>query len=171
MSRFLTPTAILVLGLVAGSGCANYRLGTGAAPAFQSLYVAPATSNVLLPQGRELLSTRLREAFLRDGRVRPANSPADADATLQIVITDYRRDIAAARADDTGRARKFNLTLSAACTLRERPGGRTVWDQRVVSVTREAFTDGGQLQSEYQVLALLSEALAARVVHAALDTW
>jgi len=38
-------------------------------------------------------------------------------------------------------------------------------------VTREAFTDGGQLQSEYQALPLIAEALAQRVALAALDTW
>jgi hypothetical protein len=38
-------------------------------------------------------------------------------------------------------------------------------------VQREAFTDSGQLQSEYQTLPLLAESLAAKVTHAALDVW
>lgn len=171
MPRLPSAIALLLLTLLVGPGCAHYRLGTGSTPPFASLHLEPVASKVLVPQGRELLSTRLREAFIRDGRVRPANEANGAAATLQVVITDYRRDIAAVRADDTGRARKFNLTLTATCTLRENPGGRVIWDQRTLSVTREAFTDGGQLQSEYQALALLTDALAAKVVHAALDTW
>ncbi len=163
--------AALGLGLFTGSGCAHYRLGTGHEVPFRSLYIEPVASNVLVPQARELLSVRLRESFIRDGRVHSAQSAADAEATLTVVLTDYRRDLAAARADDTGLARKFNLTLTAACTLRERGSARARWDRRTVSVTREAFTDGGQLQSEYQALALLTEALAARIAHATLDTW
>ena len=57
--------AWLLLALLA-SGCAHYRLGTGSAPAFRSLHVAPADSRIALPQGAALLSTRLREALLRD---------------------------------------------------------------------------------------------------------
>jgi len=69
------------------------------------------------------------------------------------------------------RCRKFNLTLSASATLRETESGRLLWDRRTFTVTREAFTDGGQLQSEYQTLPLLAEALAQRVALAALDSW
>ena len=82
------------------------------------------------------------------------------------MIRDFGR-----RADDTGLARKFNVTLTAACTLRDPRTGRILWTDRRISVRREVFTDSGQLQAEYQTLALLTEALAARITSDLVETW
>lgn len=170
MRRF--PGALVCLtALALAGGCAAYRLGTGVAPRFSSLYVEPVANRTLLPQAQAVLSTRLREQFIRDGRVATAGSAASAGATLATVVTEYRRDIAAVRADDTGLARKFNVSLTVACTLRDTRTGQLLWDQRPFTATREIFTDGGQLQAEYQVLPLLAESLADRIVRAALDSW
>lgn len=171
MFRLLTATAGLIAVLLTAPGCAHYRLGTDTTPGFQTLFVTPVGNQVLVPQTQALLSTRLREAFLRDARVRPVNSAGASDATLTVTLTEYRREIAAVREGDTGLARKFNVTLGATCTLRDNRLGRTLWENRPVNAVREVFTDSGQLQSEYQALALLTEALAGRIVHATLDTW
>ncbi len=156
------------------AGCASYHLGTGTQLAFHTLYLAPVENKTLLPDARALLSTRLRETLARDGRVSLVNSPADADATLAVVITDYHRDVATVREGDTGLARKFNLTLGVTCTLRDQRGGaagKNFFADRVVSVQRESFTDSGQLQSEYQTLPLLAESLADKLAHTVLDVW
>ena len=165
----LWPLAFALLG----AGCSHYQPGTGAAAklAFHTLYVAPVENKTHLPQARELVSTQLREAFTRDARVTLVNSPESADATLTVVLNDYHRDVAAAREDDTGLARKFNLTLGAVCTLRDNRAAQPLFENRTVSVQREAFTDSGQIQSEYQTLPLLADALAAKLTHAALDVW
>jgi hypothetical protein len=161
----------VLVSLLCLAGCSHYRLGTGSTPAFRTLYVAPVENSTLLPQAREILSTQLRSAFARDGRVTLANSPEAADATLTLTLNDYRREVAAVRAGDTGLARKFNLILGATATLRDRRTGQNLFEGRALTATREAFTDGGQLQSEYQALPLLADALAAKVVHATLDVW
>jgi hypothetical protein len=153
------------------AGCAHYQLGTGAAPAFRTLYVEPVANKTLLPQSQPLVSTRLRESFARDARVQITGSPNAADATLTVVINDYHREIAAAREGDTGLARKFNVTLGASCTLRDNRTGKLIFENRPVVAVREVFTDSGQLQAEYQTLPLLADALAVKVVHAALDVW
>lgn len=163
---------VIVAGcLLITAGCANYRLGTGSTPSFRTLYVEPVANKTLLPQSQPLVSTRLRENFIRDARVQVTNSTEAADATLVVVINDYHRDVAAVREGDTGLARKFNVTLGATCTLRDNRTGRPIFENRPVSVVREVFTDSGQLQAEYQTLPLLAEALAAKVVHTALDVW
>lgn len=169
----------LWVGLVAAafgvilSGCANYRLGTEANGklAFQTIYVEIVENKTLLPQSRAIVSTQIREAFARDPRVALVNSPDTADAVLAVTITGYRRDVLTVREGDTGLARKFNLTLGAHCTLTDRRAGKSLFEKRPVEVQREVFTDSGQLQSEYQTLPLLAEALAGKVAHAALDVW
>jgi len=163
---FLGLLAALVL-----CGCGHYQLGTTGQLRFSTLYVTPVANKTMLPQAQAIVSTQLREALLRDGRISLANSPAEADATLTVVLEDYHRDVRSAREDDTGLARKFALTLGARCTLHDNRGSRDLFAGRVVSVSRDAFTDGGQLQSEYQALPLLAEALAGKVSHAVLDVW
>lgn len=172
-SRFSLRFPAISLALFATlflSSCANYQLGTGSNPGFRTLYVEPVANKTLLPQSQPLLSSHLRETFARDGRVTLAASAA-ADATLTVVINDYRREVAAVREDDTGLARKFNVILAASCTLRDNRTGKLLFQNRPVTATREIFTDSGQLQAEYQILPLLAEALSAKIAHAALDVW
>lgn len=165
-------TGIVLLAAAAAlTGCSHYHLGSGPAPAFRTLYLEPVANRTLLPQSQALLSTQLRDAFLRDNRVTLVNSPEAADATLAVAISDYRREVAAGREDDTGLARKFNVTLAVTCTLQDRRAGRALFENRAVTAQREVFTDRGQLQAEFQTLPLLAEALAAKVVHTALDVW
>lgn len=153
------------------AGCAHYRLGTGSAPAFRTLFVEPVVNKTLLPQAEAVVSARIRESFLRDPRVTLAPSAAAADAVLVVVINDYHREVAAGRQDDTGLARKFNVTLGAACTLRDNRSGQSIFEGRQIVAVREVFTDSGQLQAEYQTLPVLAEVLAGKIAHAALDTW
>jgi len=167
----LPAVLVWLLPALLAPSCAHYRLGSGSTPSFRSLHVAPADSRIALPQAAALLSTRLREALLRDARVELRPDPDSAEAALTLTLVDYRREIAAARSDDTGLARKFNVTLTATCALRDPRTGRSLWTDRRISVRREMFTDGGQLQAEYQTFALLTEALAARITSDLVETW
>lgn len=153
------------------AGCAHYHLGTDAKLSFTTLYVEPVANKTLLPQAQAILSTQIREALDRDGRVTLVNSPTEADATLSVVIRDYHREIRDVREDDTGLARKFALVLRTECTLHDNRAGKDLFAARSVTVTRDAFTDSGQLQAEYQTLPLLAEALADKVAHTVLDVW
>ncbi len=182
MSRLLPTLAACALLLGGLTGCSHYRLGTAASVPFATLYVSPATTKIPLPQGQAITTTQIRTAFLRDSRITVVNSPSDADATLDVEITDYRRDVATQRRDDTGLARKFSLNLVVRCTLKDNRSGKVYFAQREITARRDAFTDSqfslpsgstisGQLQSEYQSLPLLADALAEKVTHAVLDVW
>ena len=131
---------------------------------------------------RSLLEPVANQTLLQSQPIRPlaaeafsatrcvARTPPGA-GLLTVVISDYRREIATVREGDTGLARKLNVTLGVTCTLRDNRTGKAIWEKRLINATREIFTDSGQLQSEYQALPLLAEALSARVLSAALDAW
>ena len=157
--------------LLACAGCSHYRLGPGSETTFATLHVAPVIMRTLVPQAEPIIGTQLREAFVRDGRIQLVNSPEAADATLQLTVRDYRRDIATVRPGDTGLARKFTVTLQAEATLVDNRTGVVLFQDRPVIVRRDLFTDAGQLQAEYQLLPQLAQDLAARTAHAVLDTW
>lgn len=170
----LTALAALVLA----AGCANYRLGTEGKLSFHTLYIAPVENHARIPQAVAVFSAQIREAFLRDGRVSVVNSPEDADATLVVALENYSREVRSSRPDDTGLARKFDLSLAAVCTLRDRQSDKPLFEKRPLAVDQEIFTtatpqqlDSNQLQAEYQAVPLLASKLAEKTVHAVLDVW
>jgi Lipopolysaccharide-assembly len=174
--------SLLLLSALLTQGCANYRLGTGADPSFATLYIEPAKNRTRMAQSQALVSTMIREAFIRDGRVTVVDNPNEADVTLEVTLVNYRRDNAANREDDVGLARKFTLYLRASCRLRDNRTGRLLLDGRIVEVQRESFTDNGlgsvpfgtsnaQLQSEYNTLPLLASSLSDKLTHTVLDVW
>jgi hypothetical protein len=152
-------------------GCAGYKLGPGTSPKFATLFIAPVTSEALVPQARVELTTRLREAFIRDGRVRLVDSASAADAVLDVAIARYGRTLAVSQPNDTGLARRFDLNIQARATLRNNRAQEPYFSDRVLEVRRGVFTDDGLVPSEYQILPVLAESLANEAVHAVLDTW
>jgi len=167
----------LALGV---AGCSHYELGTEGTLGFTTLYVEPVANKVLLPQAQAALSTQLRNALAEDGRVSLVNSPEAADATLQVVITTYHRDVAAVREVDTGLASKFTLTLRVTCTLKNNRSSRPFFENRIIEVQRDVYTDNGQpsssavgdqQQAEYNLMPILAKAVADKVSHAVLDVW
>jgi len=162
---------LCIAGLLALSGCSSYHLGSGGKLAFTTLYVAPVVNESNLPQAVAVVSTELREAFLKDGRVALVNNADDADAILTVKLTQYGRSATASQANDTGLARKFDVTLDAEATLRDNHQNKFLFEKRKVRATREVFTDSGQLQSEYNNVPVLAETLSKNILSATLDVW
>jgi hypothetical protein len=158
--------AVFLLG-----ACAHYRLGTGSALKFQTLFVAPVVNTAAIPQAQVLVTTQIREALLHDGRVTLVDSPGAADAVLQVTLTSYSRVVAVTRPDDTGLARRFDVSLHAEATLTDNRTRQPYFTRRPLVAQRGVFTDNGLVPSEYQALPLLAELLADETTHAVLDTW
>ena len=161
---------LLIIGC-ALTGCTSYQLGTGSTAKFTTLFIAPITSEALIPQAQALVTTQLREAFIHDGRVQLVNSAESADAVLTVTLAGYNRAVAVSRPDDTGLARRFDVTLTAKATLTDNRTKQAYFTSRLLEAKRGVFTDSGLVPSEYQALPLLAELLAGEAVHAVLDTW
>ena len=153
------------------SGCAGYQLGTGAKLKFSTLFIAPVASATMIPQAQVLVTTQLREAFVRDGRVTLVNSPEAADAVLQVSLSGYDRTVAVSLPTDTGLGRRFDVTLRAQATLTDNRSKQALFVKRPLSAQRGVFSDSGLIPAEYQTLPLLAEQLASEAAHAVLDTW
>ena len=163
--------AILVGASLLGPACSHYQLGTRTKLAFTTLYVAPVENRAMLPQAQAVIATQICDALQKDGRVTVISAPESADAVLRVSLVGYDREVEAANPADTGLARKFALNLRVSCTLTDRRTGRPYFTNRVLRVTKDAYTDSGQLQSEYQTLPLLAAALADKVAHTVFDVW
>lgn len=170
MTRFGYLFSLFATGMLL-TGCAGYQLGTGTAPKFSTLFIAPVASEALIPQAQALATTQLRDAFSRDGRVTLVNSAAAADAVLLITLTGYNREETVSLQNDTGLARRFDVTLKAHATLTDNRTKQDLFIRRPLTAKRGVFTDSGLVPAEYQSLPLLAELLAKEATHAVLDTW
>lgn len=168
---FRLSSFLCLLGFVALTGCANYQLGTGTTPKFSKLFIAPVGSDALIPQAQALVTTQVREAFIKDGRVALVSSAEEADAVLKITLVNYHREVGVVRPDDTGLARRYDVTLQAKATLTGKGEVAVLFENRELLAKRGVFTDSGQIPSEYQTLPLMAEMLAKEAVRAVLDTW
>lgn len=177
---------VSVAFVLLGAACSHYRLGTGATLDFETVFIAPVETNAVIPQSTALLSTQLREAFIRDARVRVVNTPDEADAILTVKLESLHRDSLTTLPSDGGLARSFGLVLDASINLRDVKGEKTWISNRKLRVERQVFTNDGttvaspkgpylvptqQTQAEYTIVPTLGEALASQVKSAVLDTW
>lgn len=161
--------ACLLLGLTACGG--RYQLGSATEPGFTTLHVAVVRSEAMVPQATALVTTALREAFIKDGRVRLVDDPGQADAILRVTLVTFGREMTVAQTSDTGLSRRHDLTLGARATLTDRRDGRLLLDERPLSARRGVFSDDGHGPAEYQTLPLLAERLADDTVRAVLERW
>lgn len=175
--------ALLTLWAVAFlSGCKSYQFGNPTELPFKSIYIQPATNESFAPQAQALLSSQIREAFIRDGRAKLVTSEEDADAVLLVNLTEYGRQAAARRREDTALARDFDLTLTAEVSLFNQNKGDYYFQERELSERSNAYADNPYadpgalqtqdfLQAEYQAMPRLTRDLARKIADEVLSPW
>jgi hypothetical protein len=164
--------ALAVAGLVALAGCAHYHLGPSGALPFATLYVPPARVLATVPQAAAPVSQMLRQSLLQEGNLRLADQ-ADADATLEVVLTNYQRGADATQQNNTLNAVSFTLQLEATCTLVDNRSGKVYFKDRKIEVLEQAFVQSGVSfnESEYQAMPRLARDLSQKIKDAVVDTW
>jgi hypothetical protein len=90
---------------------------------------------------------------------------------LMVKLSSYGRQVVVSQQNDTGRARRFEVTLLAHATLMDNRTRAAYFTERQLEAKRGVFTDSGLVPSEYEGMPLLAETLANQTVHAVLDTW
>jgi hypothetical protein len=163
--RTLRLPVLLAAGIsiLAGSGCAGYKLGPigDARAGNQSVQVNSVVNATIEPRLGAAVNQALRKAIQQDGTYR-LNTRGDADLFLQVEIVRYHRRAIAYQANDTLSAEDYQLTLDAKVVATERRSGREVLQKEVTS--RTTVRIGTDLASvERQALPLLANDLAHRV--------
>jgi len=179
----LTLKALVTLfALCLFGGCSAYKLGSPAEPPFRALYIRPADNDSFAPQAQAIVSAQLREAFIRDGRIKLAASEAAADAVLTVNLTVYNKQIGARNSDDTLLASSFDLSLGSTISLYDQNKGEYLFKNRMIqdnttTYVENPYADPGALntqthiQSEYQATALLARGLARKIADEVLSPW
>ena len=71
-SLFLAIASLSLVGLFAG--CASYQLGSSAKLPYQKVFVEPVTNDSYAPQAQAVVSAKIRDVLIRDGRVQLVTS-------------------------------------------------------------------------------------------------
>ena len=164
------------------SGCNSYQFGNPAELAFESIYVQPVTNDSFAPQAQAILSTQIRDAFIRDGRTKLVTSREAADAVLIVNLTEYNRRAAARQSVDTTVAASFSLLLAVEVSLFNQNKGEYYFQERTIQKSAIAYAEDPYanpgasqtqdfLQSEYQAMPRLTRDLASRIADEVLNPW
>jgi len=164
------------------SGCNSYQLGNPFELPFESIYVKPVTNDSYAPQAQTLLSTQIRDVFIRDGRTKLVINREAADAVLIINLTEYNRIAAARQSDDTTSAASFRLVLAAEVSLFDQNKGDYYFQKRMIRESSSAYVNNPYatpataqtqdfLQMEYQAMPRLTHDLSRRIADEVLSTW
>ena len=172
--------AFFTLALICG--CNSYQLGSPVELPFESIYIKPATNDSFAPQAQTLLSTQIRDAFIRDGRTKIVTSREAADAVLLINLTDYSRRAAARQSVDTTAAASFSLVIAAEVSLFNQNKGDYYFQERIIKESSSAYVNNPYatpavaqtqdfLQMEYQAMPRLTHDLSRRIADEVLSAW
>jgi len=159
------------------SGCAHYHLGVSQEVSFKTLHIDLVENRSFAPQAQALLTRNLIVEFLLDNSVKLVEAD-EADATLQVTLTEYKRNSVANQSTDTSLARSFDLSLKADITLTNNKSGSAFIQSRSIATKETAYvldqsgaeTDGF-LQTEYKTLPILTRSLAKEIRNAVVDVW
>jgi hypothetical protein len=170
------------VSLVLISGCASYHLGSPAELPFDSIYIRPTGNESFAPQAQAVVSAQIREAFIRDGRVKLVSKQSEADAVLEVMLTNYDRRAAARSRSDTVSARDFDLLLAADISLLDQNKGDYLFAKRSIVERSSTYVENpyaapadlqtqGYIQSEYNAMPRLARDLARRIADEVLSPW
>jgi hypothetical protein len=167
--------ALLLAGLSAAlpllcGGCAGYRLGSMLPEGVASLNV-PTFVNKTKEPLLEVETTRAAiEEFQKDGSLKVVGE-LDADAILEVTLSEFRLDPVAYRKDTRTAAKQYRMIVYASIVLKRRSDSTVI--MQAPKVRGEAVFDvlGDLSSSKQQVLPIAARDLAHNIVERVVEYW
>lgn len=180
--RVFLGISLALLTLLSASSCRSYKLGHPGELAFTSIYVMPVENNSFAPQAQAQVSSDLREAFIRDGRVKLVASEEAADVVLMVSLADYSRSPSARANVDTVKAFDFDITLTSNVSLYDPINGNYLFKNDLIEARTNAYTENPYAApaalntqtyhiAERQAMQNLSRSLAQKIADRILSAW
>jgi len=140
----LLSMGCLLLGLLQ-TGCAGYKVGSMLPGDIKSVYVPTFVNRTGEPLIENDTTQAVIQEFQRDGSLRIAGE-ADADAVLNVVLTEYRLEAVAFRKDVRTAAQQYRLYIVANIVMR-RTADQSVVVEAPAVVGKYVFDVTGDLSS------------------------
>jgi len=163
----------LLLATVLLTACAGYRLGNipyKQLEGVRTIYV-PTVKNLTLEPGMQIQATNaILRALDNDGTYGSARS-STADATLEVVITDFSRRPMRSNRDNLTNTEQYRLTINARATLTNHRTGQKVFSEIKAQGQTDYFVQGDLQESERQAIPSGLEKLAVNLVNQITEGW
>lgn len=171
--NFILAIASALLVVLAGA-CSNYKLaGTPKALPFSSIYVQPVKNTSTAAQAASLLTNAVISSLSQVPEL-TVESSSDADAILEITLSNYATTMRSSRTNDTALAASYNVELEASCTLRNLRTGDVIFRDRKVKVDNILYAldnSNNFVDTQYQNMPILTRELALRIKDAVIGIW
>ena len=169
----------LVAVLCLQTSCSSYRLGSPAPIKFKSLYIKPVANRSFAPQAQTIVSAQLRETLIRDARIKIVAGEENADAVLDITLTNYERQAAARSSVDTAVANNFDVNLTATVSLFNRSTREYIFENRPIETRTDIYLNNPYIDDqpiafqlgERQAMEQLARQLARKIADEVLSPW
>lgn len=170
------------LVLCISTGCKSYQLGHPSELPFETIFVQAAKNDSFAPQAQAIVSSKVREAMIRDGRVKLIAKESEADVVLVMTLTDFSRKEGPRRQDDTEVAQDYDLSLHLQLDLYDQREGSYLFQGRKVEAKTKAYVDNpfatkwsrntqSLIQSEYNAIPRLARELGQKAADEVLSAW
>jgi hypothetical protein len=138
MKRIIHLFSSLMITLLL-SGCMGYQLGGTRPEGVETVYMAPVVNETTEPAIELQVTDALRQRFQMDGRLKLKNAAENADAILEVTLTNYRLTAIAFRDDLKTTAQQYRLRITGVATLTDSETGKIISESRTYGESTFTF--------------------------------
>jgi hypothetical protein len=172
-AAFLKATFSIVL-LVTLTSCAGYQLGNvpyQEMKGVKKIYVPIVKNETYEPGIQTMVTNAIIRRIERDGTYLTGRL-AEADATLEVTLTDFKRDSLRRARENSLVTEEYDLKLEATATLTNLRTGQKLFDKETVIGDTSIYVNEYRMQeNERQAMPLAANALAYEIVRRITEGW
>jgi hypothetical protein len=153
------------------TGCAGYQLGTTLPPGINSVYVPTFINKTDEPNIESETTNATISEFQKDGSLHIKSRPEEADAILDVVLTDYEIGPSRYDRDSPTESVEYRLYLTVNITLTRQSDGEVVVSRKGVVGNTDFNRSGSLTAAKLTALPDAAEHLAHNIVEAVVEYW
>ena len=148
----------------------GYQLGGSRPEGVETVYLAPIVNTTTEPAIELQVTEALRQRIQFDGRLKLQNSADNADAIIEVELTDYKLTAIAFRDDLKTTPEQYRLRVTGVATLTNTETGKTLSKSKAYGETRFRF-ESDLTTSKRNALPLAAQELAKFMVDDLIERW
>lgn len=153
------------------AGCASYRLGSMLPPYVKTVYVPIAGNNTSEPFIEADVTRAVVQEIQRDGSLRLAGGPEEADAILAITVTKFELEALTYERERKTAANEYRVLLRARTILTDAKSGRVITQNPDVYGEGTFDVQGDLTSSKATALPATAKDLAWRIKDSIVEAW
>jgi hypothetical protein len=158
-------TTVLLL-----AGCMGYQLGGTRPEGIETVYMAPVVNETTEPAIELQVTEALRQQLQFDGRLKLKNAAENADAIMEVTLTDYHLTAIAFRDDLKTTAREYRLRITGVATLTDAVNGKTISESKTYGESTFTF-ESDLTTSKRDALPRAAQEIAKFMIDDLIEQW